>query len=82
MTIRKRVTIMVIRLMLITRGSKMLDYWLWEMTSYPAGLPFWRQIRVGLAIVLGMDFVARRYKERSDAEEAAIMKSYSTPLVP
>lgn len=39
----------------------------------PAGLPSWRQIRVGLAIAIGLDFIAKAYKRKADQAEEEVM---------
>lgn len=73
MKTRKLMTDLVIWLMSITRDEPLVNYWVWEMTPMPAGLPSWRQIRVGLAMVLGMDFVARAYLRAVEREEEEII---------
>jgi len=73
MKARKRMTKAVLWLMQLTRSEEMANFWAWEMTPMPAGLPSWRQIRVGLAMAFGLDFIATKYQRAMDREEAEVM---------
>ena len=59
--------------MRITRGEALAGFWVWEMTPMPVGLPSWRQIRIGLAMAFGLDFIATSYQRAMDREEAEVM---------
>lgn len=54
--------------MSLMRGKKLADYWAWEMTPMPVGLPSWKQLRVGMALVFGLDFVGTAYQRESERE--------------
>ena len=73
MKVRKRMTKAVVWLMRITRGEALAGFWVWEMTPMPVGLPSWRQIRIGLAMAFGLDFIATSYQRAMDREEAEVM---------
>lgn len=74
-------TLFVLRAMSVTRGKYLADFWAWEMTPIPAGLPSWKQIRVGLAMAIGLDFVGRAYQRKLD-EEHNRRKARPNPLTP
>jgi hypothetical protein len=75
MNTRKLATKAVLWLMHKTRGNSWVDFWAWEMTPMPVGPPSWKQIRVGFAIAIGLDFIARSYKRKMDRAEADVMLS-------
>lgn len=70
---RKRITKAVLWLMCITRGEALAGFWAWEMTPMPAGLPSWRQIRIGAAMAFGLDFIASAYQRSVQRKEAAVI---------
>ena len=49
--IRKLVAVAIVKLLTYRHGSKAADYWAWEMTPWPVGLPSWKQIWDGVVMV-------------------------------
>jgi hypothetical protein len=78
MKARKRMTKAVLWMMRITRGEALAGFWAWEMTPMPVGLPSWRQIRIGLAMAFGLDFIAKAYQRSVEREEAEVMAMRSS----
>lgn len=64
MKARKRMTNIVLWLMCLTRGEALANFWAWEMTPMPIGLPSWKQIRVGFSMAVGFDFIAAAAYQR------------------
>ena len=73
MKARRKVTKAVLWFMRLTRGEEMANLWAWEMTPMPVGLPSWRQIRVGIAMAIGLDFIAVAYQRAVEREEEEVM---------
>lgn len=69
MRARRNATLFVVWLMKLTRGRELTNFWAWELTPMPVGLPSWKQIRVGFALAIGMNFVARAYQRAVERSE-------------